>query len=131
MTATEVRNIIMARYLNKYSGQFPIALDNQLSETADKWVHLTVNFNTGFQYSLGQPGNRRFLKTGYIFVQVFTLINAGTDENDELVSDSVNLFDGERIEDLWMYNGSITTVGSDGEYYQQNAVIEFSYEDIR
>ncbi len=131
MTATEVRNAIMARYLNAFSGQFVIALDNQLSETADKWVRLTVNFNDGSQNSLGTAGTRKFLKTGLIIIQVFTPINTGTDENDNLAVDSANLYDGVRLQDLWMYNGRIVTIGADGEYYQQNAIIEFDYEDIR
>jgi hypothetical protein len=131
MTATEVRNAIMARYLNEFSGQFVIALDNQLSETADKWVRLTVNFNDGSQNSFGTTGTRKFTRRGLIIVQVFTPVNTGTDENDDLAVNSANLFDGVRLQDLWMYNGRIVTVGADGEYYQQNAIIEFEYEDIR
>jgi len=131
MTATEVRNTIMARYLDAFSGQFTIALDNQISETADKWVRLAVNFETGAQDSLGTAGNRKFLRGGTIFVQVFTPINKGTDDNDDLAVASTNLYDGVRIDDLWMFNGRIRTVGADGEFYQQNAVIDFQYEDVR
>lgn len=131
MTSTEVRNAIMSRYLNEFSGQFVIALDNQISETADKFVRLTINFSNGFQDSLGSTGNRKYIRTGLIYVQVFTPINKGTDDNDNLAGSSVNLFDGVRIEDLWMFNGRVNTIGSDGEHYQQNAVIEFQYQNIR
>ncbi|MES0340681.1 MAG: phage tail terminator-like protein [Candidatus Humimicrobiaceae bacterium] len=133
MTVTEVRNIIMSRYLTEYTGQFTIAIDNQIANAPDdeEWVRLTVNFNDGFQDSLGTAGNRKYLKSGMIFIQVFFPMNKGTDNSDTLAEDSANLFDGFRIQDLWMFNGRVKTIGSDGEFYQQNAVIDFEYENVR
>lgn len=133
MTPTEARNEIMKRYLTEYTGQFPIAFDNKKFVKPDgvKWVRLTVNFNSGLQDSLGQTGNRKFTKWGLIFVQVFTPSNKGTNENDDLCNGSLNLLDGVRIDDLWLYNGRIKTIGSDGEFYQQNVLVEFEFENIR
>ena len=134
MTPTEARKAIMSRYWNAFNGQFPIAIDNKKFDppsTPSKWVRLSVQFNDGNQDSLGRSGNRKFVKRGLIFVQVFTPSNKGTNDNDGTAADSVNIFDGVRINDLWMYNGRIETVGSDGEYYQQNAVVEFEFENIR
>jgi hypothetical protein len=133
MTVSEVRNAIMSRYLNQYTGQFTIALDNQIADAPDdeEWVRLTVNFTDGFQDSLGKEGNRRYLKRGMIFIQVFFPMNKGTNNSDTLAEDSANLFDGVRINDLWMYNGRVRTIGSDGEFYQQNAVVDFEYENVR
>ena len=133
MTVTEVRNIIMSRYLTEYTGQFIIAIDNQKIDapTDEEWVRLTVNFNDGFQDSLGTAGNRKYLKSGMIFIQVFFPINKGTNNSDTLAEDSANLFDGVRIDDLWMYNGRVKTIGSDGEFFQQNAIVDFDYENVR
>ena len=133
MTVTEVRNYIMEMYLAEYDGQFTIALDNKIATAppGEEWVRLTINFEDGFQDSLGTAGNRKYLKTGTIFVQVFFPINKGTDDSDTLVGNSANLFDGVRIEDLWMFNGRVKTIGSDGEFYQQNAIIDFEFQNVR
>jgi hypothetical protein len=134
MTQTEAFNAIVSRYLNEYNGQFPIAIDNKkfsIPNPPVKWVRLHVKFNDGKQSSLGKAGNRKYVKYGLIFMQVFTPINTGTDENNTLVDASVNVFDGVRLDDLWMYNGRSVTVGSDGEFFQQNGVVEFEYELIR
>lgn len=134
MTPTEARNALMARYLDEFTGQFPIALDNQIFERPNsptRWVRFNVQFNDGNQDTLGRAGNRKFLKLGLVFIQIFTPVNEATNANDGLANDSLNLMDAIRIDDLWTYNGRIETVGSDGEYYQQNAVLEFEFEDIR
>ncbi len=133
MTPSEARNEIMKRYLTEFSGQFPIALDNKKFVKPDgtKWVRLSIQFNSGAQDSLGKVTNRKFVKWGLVFVQVFTPSNKGTNDNDDLCHAALNLLDGVRINNLWMYNGKIDTIGSDGEYYQQNVVVDFEFENIR
>ncbi len=133
MTPSEVRNALMSRYITEFTGQFPIAIDNQKEEKADTWVRLTIKFDDGNQSSLGITNNRKFVRRGLITAQVFTKKNTGTDETDIIAQESVKLFDGVRLStQLWMYNGKIETIGSDNdEYYQQNAVIEFEFENIR
>lgn len=133
MTPTEARNEIMKRYLDNFTGQFPIALDNKKLKKPDdeKWVRLNIQFNDGNQDSLGKEGNRKYIKRGLIFVQVFTPANKGTNDNDDLCYSSLALLDGVRINDLWMHSGKINTIGSDGEFYQQHVVVEFEFENIR
>ena len=134
MTPVEVRNLIMVRFNTQFEGQFPIALDNQRftkPEDPEKWVRLTILFNEGGQETMGKVQNRKFTREGFIYVQVFTVINTGTNENDELCQEALELFDGVRLQEMWMFNGRVVTVGSDGEYYQQNAVLDFKFEEIR
>ena len=135
MTPKEVRNIIIARYLAEYNGLFPIATDNNRFDPPNipqKWVRLTVKFVGGNQNSLGKKGNRKFLKTGLMNIQVFTPDNKGTDENDELANDSLDLFDGERLGNLWLYNGRLdSSPGNDDSYFRQDAIIEFEFEAVR
>jgi hypothetical protein len=136
MTPKEVRNAIVTRYLTEFSGQFEIALDNQdftPPETGEdvKWARVSVQFNTGNQESLGIVNNRKFVKQGLVFIQVFTPSGHATNDNDDLAESSLNLFEGVRLGDLWFNNGRITTIGSDGEWYQQNVVLEFTFEAIK
>lgn len=135
MTEQEVREAIVSRYLNQFSAQFPIAIDNvsfSPPETPSKWARINVQFNNGSQDTLGRPGNRKFLSSGVVFIQVFTPINTSTNGNDTTARESKILLDGIRIDDLWLYNGRVVTVGnSDSKYWQQNVVIEFDFEDTR
>lgn len=136
MTPKEARNAILARYLNQFDGQFPIALDNQPftpPETGEgvKWVRVSVQFTDGTQGSLGVENNRRFEKYGLLFVQVFTPTGHATNDNDELAESSLDLFEGERLGDLWFNNGRIVTIGSDDEWYQQNVVLELTFTAIK
>lgn len=136
MTPTEVRNAIVSRYLTEFNGQFPIALDNQPftpPETGEgvKWVRVSVQFNSGTQSSLGRENNRRFDKTGFLFIQVFTPSGHATNDNDNLADDSLNLFEGVRINDLWFTDGRIVTIGTDGEWFQQNVTLFLTFSAIK
>lgn len=133
MTPTEVRNTIQSRYLDQFTGQFPIALDNQQFDppVGNKWTRVSVQFNTGSQDSLGTVLNRKFLRKGILFIQIFTPANTATNANDDLARSSLELFEGEHIGDLWFVNGRIITIGTDGTWYQQNVVLEFNYQHIR
>lgn len=134
MTIKEVRNIILKKYLAEFNGQFPILVSgtrNNKPATPTEWVRISVIFNDGRQSTMGLTGNRKFLKMGFVVIQVFTPANKGTDLNDEMANNSLNLLDGITIERLWLSNGKINTVGDDGEYFQQNVSIELEFEDIR
>lgn len=136
MTPKEARNAIYQRYLDEFSGQFDIALDNQPFTPPDvgegvKWTRINVQLVTGTQSSLGVSGNRKFVKEGLLFIQVFTPNGHATNTNDDLAEDSLVLYEGERIGDLWFKNGRITTIGEDGEWYQQNVVLELEFEAIK
>lgn len=133
MTPQEARNAIVTRYLTEFSGQFDIALDNQPfapPETGEnvKWVRVSVKFTGGQQHTLGRATNRKFHKSGILFIQVFTPLGHATNDNDELAEDSLNQFEGVSLGDIWFYNGRIETIGPDGEWYQQNVTSEFTFE---
>ena len=87
MTPKEVRNEIVKRFLAQFTGQFAIAVTGHRfvpPQIPAPWVRISVIFNEGGQTSLGVKGNRRFQKSGFVNVQVFTPVNKGTDQNDVL-----------------------------------------------
>ena len=135
MTPKEVRNEIVKRFIAQFTGQFPIAVTgHRFSPPAipAPWVRLSVIFNDGAQTSLGRVGNRKFQKSGFVNVQVFTPVNKGTDRNDDIAQSVSAFLDGVDLgHGLWLYNGSIKTIGDKDDYYQQNVVVEFNFEDIR
>jgi len=134
MTEMEVRNEILKKFLSEFNGDFPIETDNKILNkpaTPATWVRINVKFNKENQDSLGIIGNRRYKGLGLIIIQVFTPINKGTNDNDTTANACKVLLDGIRIGSLHIYNGGVRTIGSDGEYYQQNVNFEFQFENIR
>jgi len=134
-TFSEVRNEIYKRYLGTYSST-PYALDNQnfippAPSTTVKWVRINVQFTSGAQDSLGAAGNRKFLKSGLLTFQVFTAVDAATNVNDAFCQSLQDLFEGVRIDDIWFLNGGIRYSGIDGEWFQQNVVFDFQFEDVK
>jgi len=134
-TYSEVRNEIMKRFITNFSA-IPTAFDNQDIDPPDpsvtvKWVRLNVKFSNGTQDSFGASGNRKFLKSGLLIMQVFTAINAATNVSDTLCQQVQDAFEGVRIDDIWFFNGGIRFSGSDGEWYQQNVVFDFNFEDVK
>ncbi len=135
MTPKEARNAIQEEYLTAaVIAVDHIALDNQDFDPPDDetpWVRLHIKFNDGGQDSLGKSGNRKFGRVGFVYIQVFTKKGGATNANDDLANNSLDVFDGERLGDLWFFNGRIETIGSGDVWYRQNVVIEFKFENIR
>ena len=134
-TFSEVRNEIYKRYIGTY-GSTPYALDNQPFDppnpsTTVKWARVSVQFTDGIQDSFGKTGNRKFLKSGLLTVQVFTAIGAATDINDAFCQQVQDLFEGVRIDDIWFTNGGIRFSGVEDEWYQQNVVFDITFEDVK
>ena len=137
MTPKGAKNAVVQRYLDEFLGDFPIALSNQPFSKPEpaagvRWVRLDVRLVSGGQDTLGAPGQRKFVSSGVATVQVFTPSGDATDINDDLAKASLDLLDGVRIgTDLWTDGGRILTVGTDGEWYQQNVAINVHFEETR
>ena len=135
MTKSEARNAMQKAFIAAWASATPIALDNQnlkLSSSVTKWVRLSIQFNDGEQAAIGgETGNKLFRYYGFVFVQVFTRLGTATDDNDELAEDALKVFEGKEIESIWFRNGRVNTIGeSEEKWYQQNVVIEFTFDDI-
>lgn len=136
-TPAEARNLILQLYLDEFSGTFPIALPNQPFEPPEpaegiKWVQLDVRFTFGGQDTLGAVGKRKFTSGGLIIVQVRTPNGDATNTNDILAKQSLDLLDSIRLNsNLWTSGGRVITVGTDGEWYLQNVLIDLQFEETR
>jgi hypothetical protein len=137
MTHEEARNAIMQRFLDEFEGEFPIALPNQPFTQPEpaagvKWVRLDMRFASGGQETLGAAGGRKFLHGGTAVVQVYTPNGDATNDNDELAKRALNLLDSVRVSaSLWTDGGRVVTVGTDGEWYQQNMIVNTHFEETR
>jgi len=133
MDFIEAKNEMMSTFVAEWSAT-TIALPNQEfkpPEDGTGWVRFNVAFNDGDLASLGAEGNRRFREFGLVTIQVFTVAGTATDENDTYCQAALNLFDGKNIEGIWFRNGRAVTVGPKNNWYQQNVILEFQYDDIK
>lgn len=97
------------------------------------WVRLAVRHTASLQESLGRPGNRRFMRLGSVFVQVFTPIDKGVREADQLTKQAREIFEGKTLTgtSISFRNVTIREIGPDGKWYQANVEAEFGYDEIR
>jgi hypothetical protein len=137
VTPKAAKNAIVQRYLDEFEGDFPIALPNQpfsppVPGAGVVWVSLDVRLATGGQDSLGPIGGRRFLSGGVVLAQVSTTSGDATNLNDDTAKAALDLLDGVRLAGgLWTYGGRIVTAGTNGEWYQQNVIVNLQFEETR
>lgn len=67
------------------------------SRSLTEWVRITVRHTGGPQDTLGPVGNRKFLRTGSLFISIFTKAGQGSARADELAAIFRDEFEGSRI----------------------------------
>ena len=132
-TLAEAKQAITDRFITAWEGKTLYTTENTgFSEPEDKtWVRLTVRHKEGGQVSLGRVGNRRYDRKGIIAVSVFTPMEQGTSEADELSQFALELFEGTRFNGVTVNNGTIREVGVDNKLYQEMMQAEFEYYEIK
>lgn len=133
-TLVEAKLAINDRFIAAWEGKTPYTIDNEdfTEPEGEAWVRLTVrNIGGGGQTSLGKVGNRRFDRKGIISVSVFTPIEQGTSEGDELAEFAKDLFEATRFNGVTAKNGLVKEKGSDNTWFQHIMKVEFEYYEIK
>lgn len=77
----------------------PFALgDETMDPPNGPWVRLTVRHGTSFQETLGTPGNRKFTRSGRVFVQGFMVPGGDERELDLVMESARDLFEGRTVQ---------------------------------
>lgn len=131
-TIDSKRNLIYNTFIAAWGSTTPFALDNEdEASTSLAWVRLVVRNRVGDQDTLGKPTNRKFLRKGAVFIQVFTPRAEGTEEADTLAEKARDIFEGKRFGDLWFIAADVTEQGVEGIWFKMLVEIEFTYEEIK
>lgn len=131
-TLVEAREAIYGHFLGNYTGlpAAQITADNEAFDAPEDlaWGRLAVREFVGRQESLGGLGNRKFLRTGSVFFQIFTPADQGTEEADTLAQEARELLEGVKLDakQIWLTNATVREIGPDGAWY--NVVVEASYQ---
>ena len=134
MSFKEVRNAIQKQFLIDWADQTEVALQNQDYKPDDdrnSWVRFSASPIDGTQITLGGAPNRRFRKFGVVAIQVFTSLNDATDNNDILSDNAVNIFEGKTFDNIVFRDTRIVEVGASEDWYQQNVLSDFYYDEYK
>jgi hypothetical protein len=134
MTQNEARESIYSAFFNIW-GNAPVTeytFDNEkfTPPSSAPWVRLSVRHMVFSQETLGKIGIRKFMRTGKVFVQVFTPQDIGTQEADILVDQVRAIFEGQILSGpIWFKNADVTENGVSNGWYMVTVSIDFQYED--
>ena len=119
-----------------------VALENKPFDTAidEPWVRLTVLHFDSEQETLGRVGNRQFLRSGSVVVQVFVPYGMGVHRAQQIAQEVRDLYEGVSlrvikmpdeppVETMRFFAGSTLEIGLDGDFYQINVEVPFDYNE--
>jgi len=130
-----IRRVFYDEFAAGWSGETaPFTRENEKFDppAADPWVRISVRNKLSNQETLGMSGNRKFLRRGAFYAQVFIPTSAGLFESDRLTALVRNIYEGRRITaQLWITDVVIQEIGPQGEHFQSLVEVNFTYEDIK
>lgn len=101
--------------------------------SSDPWARVSLAHVTGNQATLSNPtGQKRWRRNGILTVQVFTPLGEGLSEGYSLAKVVADAYEGTATpSQVWFRNVRINEVGPDGEWFQTNVLVDFTYDEIK
>lgn len=137
MTTLDQANEAMAqRFVDVWTPTgHPFTLENEefsVPQTGP-WARFTGRLTASTQRTLGRAGNRRFQRLGSLFVQIFDLIDVGTNRSKQLAQTVLEGFEGVSLTGttIRFYDVIPREIGPDGRWYQTNVEINFEFDETR
>lgn len=100
---------------------------------SESWIRISMKHATGGQSSLtsGRQGTR-YTRGGILAAQCFTPVGDGSKAADTLVQLVLDIFEGIATPSgVWFRHGHPQEIGQDDSWYQVNAILEFTYDQIK
>ena len=135
-TLNEAAEAIYQSFETAWGATSALTFDNEEFDPPDNapFVRLTVRHNGARQDTIGRATNRKFGRTGSVFVQIFTLANEGRANADNLAQTARAVFEGVTLSGttLFFRNVIVREIGpGDGRWYQVNVEAEFKYFETK
>ena len=145
LTYQNVEDMLTSCFLKRWDSRTPVILRNsvqqELANNVEAWVNFTVSVNGSRQDSFGGVGNRRFVRAGRIFAEVFVKAGTITGLQNSLVSSIIDMYeDGSwspmRIRQITQHDlpdgahrrASIT---GDGRWFGTQVNIQWSFDEVK
>ena len=137
-TINEATSAIYSRFETQFNTVTPFLFDNEdanteiePNESGEAWVRLVVRHIGSQQETLGQVGNRKYMRSGLILVQVFTPKNEGRKASDDLVEEIRDIYEGTNFGGVIVNNVVNREVGPQDDEYQVVVEAAFNYHQTR
>ena len=145
LTYQNVEDILVRCFLQAWGDTTPVILKNQkqtqIPKGAEAWVRFTVLRTASAQDSLGEVGNRRFLRMGRVFVQIFVRTGTKTGRLNELSSKVMDLYENTTFpnfrvlqitqQDLADGADVSNSKSGDGVWFGTLINVQFTFDEIK
>ncbi len=146
LTYANIEDVLTGCFLSQWNNRTPVILKNQqqtvIPADADAWVRFSVLRTANRQRSMGIVGNRRFVRLGRIFVQVYVRSGEVTELLNELCYAVVNMYETfceyPEIRILQIRqedepDGATPTakVTADGAWFGTTINIQFAFDEVK
>lgn len=146
LTYANIEDVLTGCFLSQWNNRTPVILKNQqqtvIPVDADAWVRFSVLRTANRQRSMGIVGNRRFVRVGRIFVQVYVRSGEVTELLNELCYAVVNMYETfceyPEIRILQIRqedepDGATPTakVTADGAWFGTTINIQFAFDEVK
>ncbi len=136
VSLVDAREAIYERFRVQWGATSPYTFDNETYEPPANaaWVRVAVRHNASRLEAvggMGYGGLNKFMRSGRVFIQVFTPVNKGTREADTLAQTARAIFEGITISSnaIRFNNAVVREIGPDGSWYQINVECAFDYDE--
>lgn len=95
------------------------------------WARVTIQHIGGRQSSLsGALGVQRYERTGILTVQIFVPAGEDLSEAHILAKVVIDAYEGVASpRQVWFRNARMNEIGPDGDFYQVNVLVDFTYTE--
>lgn len=110
-----------------------VPVTNDLDNNPDPWARINITHTTGQQASLsGIAGSKRWDRLGLIIIEIFTPLGTGNVLADQLAKIATDAFEGKVSPGgIWFRNVRLNEVGASGNWWKNNIIAEFEYDEIK
>lgn len=106
------------------------AKSNRPDDDTEEFCRVTVQHGATVQNSLsGSHGLKIYRNDGIMTAQLFTLVGDGLSKADQLTKVVQDAFEGQAVNGIWFRNVRVNEIGMDGDRYQTNILVDFSYDE--
>ncbi len=96
------------------------------------WASTNIRHALSSQATLGGVGNRIFERNGVIIIMVFTPIGLGLSSSYTLAKILADAFEGQSSPGgVWFQNVRINEIGREGQFFQSNMLVDFTYNEVK
>lgn len=133
-TREEAREALYEAFRVGWANETEYWFDNEIAhpEDLEEWVRFTVRHSISSQETLGKENNRKFNRAGRVLVQIFVVLDKGTDRSDELSTKVRNIFEGKTVSGIRFTAVTIREIGEDNQKWF-SVIVEapFNYTEIK